>query len=360
MPASIRAPVGRGTSSTGRRALNNEHDVLTVQALLNRIPPKVGGPPVELTPNGQLDDATFQAIWRFQQYQFHWADGVVDPGQVTLGRLNQLAGELPPGGFPHLRLNVLIPTLRITPSGPGPFLLVEEKDDPGKQDLSTNFAFDFTQLPRSVQVKVALMRQNLSAVEMERVMRAELLAGAGLDGQKLHSQFSVNVATAGVVTFGPAESISQAVAHSAEFQSEAQQFEQKLDQQLKRQAAAGAIDFNSFPGPPLVRAPHVHYSLRQNGFNGLTRKLAVLFGSFQGSKVSIKDFTVDPTNGNYSATLLYDLRDHFGADNQDLIDPFPHGTPGQFALWILQRSNLAGHRPFIPEVRVERPFSGTL
>jgi hypothetical protein len=66
-----------------------------IQGLLDRISEDVGGPHAQLDVTGRMDDATFMAICRFQRCQFGWADGVVDPDNKTLHRLNALAGPSP-------------------------------------------------------------------------------------------------------------------------------------------------------------------------------------------------------------------------------------------------------------------------
>jgi hypothetical protein len=91
MQLNIQQPVGRGVSSTGRKAVNLPNDVSAVQELLNRILPEQGGPQVPLLVNGIVDQPTYLAIRCFQQQQFHWADGVVDQDNKTLHRLNELA-----------------------------------------------------------------------------------------------------------------------------------------------------------------------------------------------------------------------------------------------------------------------------
>jgi Putative peptidoglycan binding domain len=85
-------PVGRGTSSTGRATVNEPQDVRALQELLNNVDAGSGGPDAPLTVNGVMDDATFRAIGKFQQRQFGWQDGVVDPRQKTLRKLNEIAG----------------------------------------------------------------------------------------------------------------------------------------------------------------------------------------------------------------------------------------------------------------------------
>jgi hypothetical protein len=90
MAQQISDTVGRGVSSTGKSARNFPEDVETIQELLNLVQPGAGGPHPALTITGKVDDRTYEAIGRFQQRQFGWKDGVVDPDKITLRRLNEI------------------------------------------------------------------------------------------------------------------------------------------------------------------------------------------------------------------------------------------------------------------------------
>lgn len=84
MAATITASVG----SAG--GMNRAPDVLTVQRLLNQVPPVSGGPTPPLVADGVCGMKTKAAIQKFQLQQFGWsgADGRVDPGGRTHQRLN--------------------------------------------------------------------------------------------------------------------------------------------------------------------------------------------------------------------------------------------------------------------------------
>lgn len=96
MAKSIRAPVGRG-------GVNQAPDVRTVQELLNGVPPAWGGPTPKLALDGLIGPKTIGAIGDFQTTQFgtvFQADFRVDPGQMTITRLNQIVDSgLAPSGF---------------------------------------------------------------------------------------------------------------------------------------------------------------------------------------------------------------------------------------------------------------------
>jgi hypothetical protein len=101
--AQISAPVGRGVSMTHRAAVNDAEDVQIVQELLNLVSFGRGGPRPQLMITGQVDDPTYQAIVRFQQVQFGWTDGVVDPDKITLHRLNAMAAHSWPENRDEIR-----------------------------------------------------------------------------------------------------------------------------------------------------------------------------------------------------------------------------------------------------------------
>ncbi len=92
-------------SAVGRQGLNAEADQKTIQDLLNKIPPRDGGPGEKLIApirRGVVSPSLQAAIGRFQSQNVdpQFQDGRVDPGGQTLRLLNALAGEGPPGK-PH-------------------------------------------------------------------------------------------------------------------------------------------------------------------------------------------------------------------------------------------------------------------
>jgi hypothetical protein len=85
----LSAPVGRGVSSTGKRAVNKPEDVQKVLTMLNGINPNNGGrkgnPLV-----APVDDVTLSnAIQQFQKKTYAgWSDGVVDTDRKTARDMN--------------------------------------------------------------------------------------------------------------------------------------------------------------------------------------------------------------------------------------------------------------------------------
>lgn len=92
------------TASVGIGSLNRSYDVLTVQDLLNQVPPSEGGPAVKLKLDGICGPKTKKAIQSFQLHHFGWSgtDGRVDPKQSTMNKLNEYdRGKTPsPPGKP--------------------------------------------------------------------------------------------------------------------------------------------------------------------------------------------------------------------------------------------------------------------
>lgn len=85
------------SASVGFGGANRFADVQTVQDLLNQIGVAQGGPAPPLAVDGLVGPKTTGAIRKFQQAQFGWNDGRVDPNNKTITRLNQLtAGPAPP------------------------------------------------------------------------------------------------------------------------------------------------------------------------------------------------------------------------------------------------------------------------
>jgi|GEM_PF-1983651 len=76
-------------ASVGRGGQNQHQDVLTVQLLLNQVPPAAGGPESLLVPDGISGPKTVAAILRFQKHQLGdlAASGRFDPGAHPLQRL---------------------------------------------------------------------------------------------------------------------------------------------------------------------------------------------------------------------------------------------------------------------------------
>lgn len=94
MSPSISASVGFG-------GVNRANDVKTIQTVLNMIPVLFGGPLAKLVIDGLCGPKTNGAIRGFQQKQFGFADGRVDPGQQTIQKIIDLLNAPSPGTSIH-------------------------------------------------------------------------------------------------------------------------------------------------------------------------------------------------------------------------------------------------------------------
>jgi len=79
------------SASVGVNAANRKSDIITVQELLNKVPPAQGGPEPQLKVDGLCWQKTQSAIRNFQSKNMghRWPDGRVDPAGKTLARLNE-------------------------------------------------------------------------------------------------------------------------------------------------------------------------------------------------------------------------------------------------------------------------------
>lgn len=174
-------------------------------------------------------------------------------------------------------------------------------------------------------------------------------------------------------------SLDAAMAATPGFVAGAKQFEDMLRENIRQQAQKGLIDFRDLvtgPGPkrtadanvpptepgkqtsrPLPTVEPVIPSLDLRA--DTVAKICI--GSFQGVHISMTGFTADAKTRQFRLQLRYDLRDHFGVDDDDCEVTVRgiHGTPGQVAMWVLQHYAPQGHKPFVDEVLVNRTVTGT-
>jgi hypothetical protein len=89
------------SASVGFGGVNRPPDVKTIQGLLNLIPTLVGGPLAQLVVDGLCGPKTNGAIRGFQQKQFGFADGRIDPGQQTIQKILALLNAPSPNTGIH-------------------------------------------------------------------------------------------------------------------------------------------------------------------------------------------------------------------------------------------------------------------
>lgn len=172
--------------------------------------------------------------------------------------------------------------------------------------------------------------------------------------------------------------LDAAMASTPGFVAGAKQFEDRLRENVRQQAQKGLIDFRDLvTGPGPKRPPDADVPPTEPG-KQTGRPLPsiepvipsldlradtvakICIGSFQGVHVSMTGFTADAKTRQFRLQLRYDLRDHFGVDDDDCEVTVRgiHGTPGQVAMWVLQHHAPQGHKPFVDEVLVTRTVTG--
>lgn len=108
------------TQSVGQGGGNKPVDVATVQVMLSSLPVDAGGRP-EILADGIFGPDTLSAINDFQQVQFNLHDGLVQPHDFTMNRLNILTDVLTEEDPITTKVGVLLVTLTLvdigTPTG---------------------------------------------------------------------------------------------------------------------------------------------------------------------------------------------------------------------------------------------------
>lgn len=117
-------------ASVGLGGANRSDDVVTIQSMLNSVPPGSGGPAPALATDGKCGPLTVAGIRKFQNTQFGSADGRVDVGQRTLARLQTFDQGAGPGAVPVA--GGVVPPQIVTPPG----FLPPKSDQPPNPALS--------------------------------------------------------------------------------------------------------------------------------------------------------------------------------------------------------------------------------
>jgi hypothetical protein len=266
-------------------------------------------------------------------------------------------------------------SVTIVPQPLGTSLVISSMaDDPSKDDLdSTPRPLKSGSIAAQGRVKMALVQPGL-LLEMD--LLRELYVGNTALSKTLFDAWLANPTPMAVKSF---PELDAAVAATPGFISAAREFEGRVQENLKAQFRLGLVDYRDLvtgSGPARIRGAAVANTetSKQTGrrlpslepvFPDLSmvadRAVKIVIGSFQGQTVTMQDFSVG-TDASYTTTLRYELRDHFGVDDDDCevtVNGF-HGTPGQIAMWVLQHHRRPGHVPYIDVATVERKVSGSL
>jgi Putative peptidoglycan binding domain len=294
----------------------------------------------------------------------------------TVGRRFGVGGRVGDGaGDPSLQsLN----PLKVVPFNepPNSFILAKSVDDPNKSDLDTRSpprkpltgVEQFIINDRRFQFKTAAFTNNTTPVaiqEREALDEAQKVP----DSAPLMRRFFTNTNPNHREVFDVGSGVSNRIANSQGFATEHNGVVSDITQAIQAQFLTGTIDYRLMRGfgpqskkdlelanPNGVKdAPSVGFKIQSEPL------LLALIGSFQGATVILKNFSVDAANLTFRATLRYELIDHFGVDNSDVVpDLSGHGTSGQVAFWLLQHETPVGHTPFRIVVIVEKDISDSL
>lgn len=243
------------------------------------------------------------------------------------------------------------PTLSIVPfHEPAPFLISKQPHSLAKGDLRSTPSPLLGFAPAEM-VKI-IAAQQLPTSQLETAMFGELFVGGGPLGSQAAIDFNRNTVAADTITKSVGGPLSTTVQRSAEFRAANADVNTFVTDALKASAATGILDYRVLAEPKKkVPPPGI-------GFTGF-QPLHVVIGSFQGISIFLTNFTASETTRKYTADLTYELFDHFGVDDSDLIFDFRgHGSPGQIALWVLQRERHPGHMPYVLKVVINETITG--
>lgn len=242
-----------------------------------------------------------------------------------------------------------------------PVEIATVNDDPKKSDLVFRPAPPGA-LSGSQLIKVIEMRRN-STPDLEQKMLSDLRSlGHAKFGPLVANDFFANT-TAPEGDFGithaAGSDFSNFVVSTKRWTAANEEFRKQLDKQIKELGRIG-------PFPALflknkVKAPVPSWTTGDFLKGGPDSSMKVLVGSFQGSRVFLHEFKMDPVTRDYSGTLFYQLVDHFGVDDSDLnVDTSLHGSDSQVAFWVLQRErHNPGHMPYRLKVIIRQPIEGS-
>ena len=284
----------------------------------------------------RIINATYQSV----------EDSIV--GKMTISALDADLLKKTPGKPSNGREELLI----VPFTEPQPMLVAQKLDNRFKGDL--NNTLSGPALPSGFMNFVAQERVNQarqdSTRDLELTMQMELLFG-GSAGIQLFNDFRLNNVPKQVMSYGFDSAVAARIEASPEFKRVHEEVKIFVTDALSESAATGILDYHVLR-EPLKKVPPPLFSFRA------TFSLHVAIGSIQGVNLFLEDFSADAATRIYNATMIYELFDHFGVDDSDLVpDTSLHGSPGQVALWVLQRERHPGHQPYVVKPMIEKTIS---
>ena len=206
---------------------------------------------------------------------------------------------------------------------------------------------------------VPLIEHPTRSLELYFEQEALVASLASAGGRQLITDFFSNTAPKREFLYREGSTVSNLVRDNADFQSNAKTFETEFIRRMRlvRTANGGTIPRDTLQDELAKQGGRMTPPALP--FFGIGSKLGIL-GSFQESRVRLTRLET-PTAKSFSATLRYEVFDHFGCDDSDLEGLPTHGTPGQIAMWLLSRDpkHGPGHKPFVVAIHVSRIVSDT-
>jgi hypothetical protein len=295
--------------------------------------------------DGIFGDETLKAVRAFQRtHPPLRVDGMV--GQHTLDEMDSsLLRPKPPSGPQALAVVPFHETTNMLISAEAHSLTKSDLEDtPSTPVLPKSAAGLYAR-------KTLADARKSSTSDLERNMRLELFVGGGTAGMEVLHAFRTNLRPKAEITFGVSSTLAKLVQASSVFRRANETVKSFVTDALSESATSGILDYEALrESGKKVPPPRI-------GFSGFD-PLHFVVGSFQGSNIFLEDYSANPTDRTYRAVLIYELIDHFGADDSDLVpDLSGHGSSGQVALWVLQRERHPNHEPFVLKVQIEETIS---
>lgn len=237
-----------------------------------------------------------------------------------------------------------------------PVVLTAVTTDRNKSDLNASDPPQpaLTPLQRAALLEVQFLPQFL----LENSMKSELGLLAGGLGLDMFNTFKANTQAGREVIFTNASQLGQVVLNGSDIRQVHADVMKELDKLLQAQFQTGRVNINSlhalipgkmqgnrdtFTNPVGIKTSPV-VDIKKSA----VALQAVIGQAFGGGTIRVTSFDAD--QATYGVTLNYELIDHFGVDNSDVLGPLPHGSQGQKSFWILQHRHKPGFNPFVTKV----------
>ena len=265
-------------------------------------------------------------------------------GKLTIAALDTAVSrkKQPPGGGGGPANSV--PFTVVPFNEPSPFLISQQKDNRGEDDLDFNKRAP-RGVPQSSREKIVIARA-IPTLALETEMLTEL-SGGGQIGRDMGNIFIRN-SSVQEIPFANNSPLSNAVRTSTVFPRVNNGVRDQITRTLKAGIASRkVVDFHDLAAAQGAIDPPVF------GFSFADRQLKFAIGGMKGVNLFLTSFDASVVPRRWQGTLRYDFFDHFGINDSDtILDTSGHGSPGQIGMWVMQHERHPGHFPFISRITV--------